>query len=156
MSQDDLLSHQQSLGQLSQASSMASMPRRPLSLDVTTTAPNSPRPPPRSATPGNRATTLRRAALMLRASHSTASLQSSAWPMPSRSQSALVLQPPVMTPATLMPPPTSPCCCCGHPDPTSLGALTPRQYGRSSVNIIFTKKHLRSSKNEIIMNKLSQ
>jgi hypothetical protein len=134
MSQDELLSHQQSFGQLSQASSVASVPRRPLSLDVSTTAPNSPKPPLRSATAGSRATTLRRAALMLRASQSTASLQNSAWPMPSRSQSALVLQPATST--TLMPPPTSPCCCCGHPDPTALGALTPRQYGRSSVNII--------------------
>lgn len=131
MSQDELLRHQQSLGQLSQVSMIASTPRRPLSLDVSSTALNSPKPPPRSATT-NRATTLRRAALMLRASHSTASLQTTAWPIPSRSQSALVLQAPP-TPTTLMPPPASPCCCCGHPDPTALNALAPRQYARSAV-----------------------
>jgi len=119
-SQDELLSHQQSLGQLSQASGFAS--RRPLSLDATSSStPGSPKPPSRLAT---RATTLRRAALLLRASQSTASLQTPAWPVPSRSQSALVLQPP--------PVPNTPCCCCGHPDPTALSPAP--QFSRSLVS----------------------
>ncbi|XP_059490410.1 calcium release-activated calcium channel protein 1-like isoform X2 [Neocloeon triangulifer] len=112
MSQDDLLSHQQSLGQLSQAPSalnVSASPRRPLSLHISSN-PGSPHPPPRSNT--GRVNSLRKAALVLRATQSTASLQSSVWPAPSRSQSALVLQPP---PSAI---PATPCCncCCGHPD----------------------------------------
>ncbi|XP_065333570.1 calcium release-activated calcium channel protein 1-like [Cloeon dipterum] len=103
MSQDELMAHQQSMGQLSQASS-APAARRPLSLHIASN-PGSPR-----LNPSNKFNSLRKAALVLRATQSTASLQSPMqWPAPSRSQSALALQPPTQMP-------TGPCCCCGHHD----------------------------------------